>query len=62
MKKWLNLINLLIAKEALKCIQLLLKIRLQQKVNVVLEYRARQELIKHYEDKVELEKRDKDED
>ena len=37
-------------------------IRLQQKVNVVLEYRARQELVKHYEEKLELEKRNKDED
>ena len=37
-------------------------IRLQQKVNVVLEYRARQELVKHYEDKLELEKRNKNED
>ena len=33
-------------------------IRLQQKVNVVLEYRARQELIKHYEEKIEAEKND----
>tara|TARA_Y100000385_G_scaffold279684_1_gene329691 strand:- start:16 stop:315 length:300 start_codon:yes stop_codon:yes gene_type:complete len=37
-------------------------IRLQQKVNVVLEYRARQELIKHHEQKAESEKRGKDED
>jgi hypothetical protein len=33
-------------------------IRLQQKVNVVLEYRARQELLKHYDDKLEAEKKD----
>jgi len=33
-------------------------IRLQQKVNVVLEYRARQELLQHYDDKLEAEKKD----
>jgi len=33
-------------------------IRLQQKVNVVFEYRARQELMQHYDDKIEAEKKD----